>query len=65
MDLDLPELDTTVLGLTIALWAFFAALFWFGPGIIGMKEYSLWMKIGLSAGLLPIAYLICNKIINQ
>lgn len=65
MDLDLPEFDSTTIGITLVLWLFFAALFWFGPELIGMKGYSLWMKISLSAALLPLSYLICYKIFNK
>jgi hypothetical protein len=65
MDFEMPEFDSMTVGITIILWLFFSALIWFGPGIAGLKEYSLFLKIAVSIGLLPIAYLICNKMFNQ
>jgi hypothetical protein len=65
MDLELPEFDTTTVALTLALWVFFSAFFWFIPELVGLKGYSMWMKISLTVALLPIAYLICNHMVNK
>lgn len=65
MDIDLPEFDTMTIGLTLGLWVLFCMFFWFIPGLLGLKEYSLWMKISLTILLLPLSYLICNKILNS
>ncbi len=56
------EFDMNVAIVAAVLWLIMSSIMWFVPKAIGSQEYSLFLKILIPVLLLPISYVIVNKV---
>ena len=58
------DIDWNVAGIAILFYLLFMMIILFVPGWFNLKEYPLLTKIISAIALLPISYIIVNKMAN-